>query len=63
MTRKCVFSRLSFLKRTKNRDVSEAKNSAAPIAVVRVAAVGRLTQRKIAKQFIAPLVSRYRNIG
>ena len=51
------------LKRTKNREESEMKNSAAPMAVVRVAALGTLTQRKMAKQFMAPLMSSYRNMG
>ena len=63
ITRKCVFRRLSLLNRTKNRDESEMKKSAAPTAVRIVAVDGALMQRKIAKQFIAPLISRYRNIG
>ena len=63
ITIKCVFRILSFLKRTKNRVVSETKNSAAPIAVISVAAEKPLTQRNIAKQFIVPFISKYRYIG
>ena len=46
-----------------NNAVSDKKNSAAPIAVISVDTENPLTQRKIAKQFIVPFISKYRNIG
>ena len=55
---KCVLKRLFFLNLTKNWIVSDTKKSTAPRAVTMVAGPGLLANLSMAKQFIAPFISR-----